>query len=91
MREIENFETGMGAGLAVAAHGIMGAASAIGDAIGGTIREAAYLRLVDALTRAAVRANREAANKKAASKALAQDPLRQLMIHRYNESLNKAA
>ena len=91
MREVENFEAGMGVALGATAFGIMGVASALGDAIGGAIREAAYLRRVDALTRVAVRQNLEAARQKAASKARGQDLLRQMAIHNYNASLKKNA
>ena len=91
MREVENFETGMGVALGATAFGIMGAVSAIGDAVGDAIRQRAYLKRVDALTRIAVRQNLEAARKKAAAKALGQDLLRQLAIHNYNASLEKAA
>ena len=91
MREVENMESGLGAALGVVSYGIMGAASGIGDAIGAAIRQRAYLQTVDALTRVAVRANLAANRKRAATKALAADLLRQTAIHCYNESLKKAA
>lgn len=91
MRKVENFETGMGVALGATAVGLMGVASALGDAIGDAIRQRAYLKRVDALTRITVRERLAADRKRAASKALGQDLLRQMAIHRYNESLTKAA
>jgi hypothetical protein len=81
----------MGVALGATAIGIMGVASALGDAVGSAIRQRAYLARVDALTREAVRQNLADNRKRAASKALAQDLLRQTAIAAYNRSLKEAA
>lgn len=91
MREVENFEAGMDVALGATAVGLMGVASALGDAVSSAIRHQQYLKRVDALTRIAVRQNLADARKRAASKALAADLLRQTAIHAYNESLKEAA
>lgn len=91
MREVENFEAGMGVALGATAIGVLSVASALGDAVGNAIRQRAYLQRVDALTRVAVRERLAADRKRAASKALAADLLRQTAIHAYNASLKEAA
>ena len=91
VREIDNLEAGLGAGLTVTAYGLMNAASAIGDAVGAAVRQRAYLKRVDELTRIAVRQNLADARKRAASKTMAADLLRQTAIHAYNMSLKEAA
>ena len=91
MREIENFEAGMGSALGVVSYGIMGAASALGNAIGGAIRHQQYLTRVDSLTRAAVFHNIAASRRTAAAKAEADEILREFAIHRHNARLAAAA
>ena len=87
MREVDNLEASLGAGLSMTAYGLMGAASALGDAIGGAVRRAAYLKRVDALTRVAVRQHLAAKRTRAAHQAEAAEILREFVIHRHNARL----
>ena len=91
MREVDNLDAGLGLALGATAYGLMNAAGGIGDAVGSAIRRAAYLRQVDTLTRVAVRANLAANRKRAASKAEADEILRELAIARVNARLLKKA
>ena len=89
MREVENLEAGLSAGLGMTAYGIMGAASALGDAIGGAIRHQQYLKRVDTLTRAAVRQRLAANRARAETAAEVQAMLSEFAIARYNASLQE--
>jgi hypothetical protein len=71
MREIENFEAGMGIGLTFAAVGMSNAASNVGAAIAEGIADARWAKQIDAHARQAARAMLAAQKEKAATSAAA--------------------
>ena len=91
VREVDNLEAGLGAGLGMTAFGIMGVGSALGDAVRSAIRRKAYLQRVDALTRAAVRRDMVADREREDRKAEAEAFLAAIAIKRYNDGLREAA